>query len=151
LTEWKTFTPLQGGLNPQRQVFPCGVILMTAASTADDGWLLCDGAAVSRTTYANLFRKIGTTYGTGDGSTTFNVPNLQGRVPVGVSSTDGDFDLGDSGGEKTATLSDANCGLIRGGAQAVDPGPDGYAWHEQAHTAFSILQPYLTINFQIKC
>lgn len=44
-----------------------------------DGWLLCNGAAVSRTTYANLFAVIGTKYGTGDGSTTFNLPNLAGR------------------------------------------------------------------------
>ena len=47
-----------------------------AGNTLPDGWLACDGTAVSRTTYANLFSKIGTTYGTGDGSTTFNLPNL---------------------------------------------------------------------------
>lgn len=47
--------------------------------TVPDGWLLCNGAAVSRTTYANLFAVIGTKYGTGDGSTTFNLPNLAGR------------------------------------------------------------------------
>ena len=47
--------------------------------TVPDGWLLCNGAAVSRTTYANLFAVIGTKYGSGDGSTTFNLPNLHGR------------------------------------------------------------------------
>ena len=47
--------------------------------TVPDGWLLCNGAAVSRTTYANLFAVIGTKYGTGDGSATFNLPNLAGR------------------------------------------------------------------------
>ena len=47
------------------------------------GWLLCDGAAVSRTTFAALFAAIGTTYGVGDGSTTFNLPDLRGRVAVG--------------------------------------------------------------------
>lgn len=47
--------------------------------TVPDGWLLCNGAAVSRTTYANLFAVIGTKYGSGDGSTTFNLPNLSGR------------------------------------------------------------------------
>ena len=54
------------------------VILPFGRSTAPDGWLKCDGSAVSRTTYANLFAVIGTTFGVGDGSTTFNLPNCQG-------------------------------------------------------------------------
>ena len=48
-----------------------------------DGWAICNGAAVSRTTYAGLFSVIGTTYGNGDGSSTFNLPDLRGRVPMG--------------------------------------------------------------------
>lgn len=63
---------------------PTGSMLMYAAATAPTGYLLCDGAAVSRTTYADLFAVIGTTYGTGDGTTTFNVPDFQVRVPVGA-------------------------------------------------------------------
>jgi microcystin-dependent protein len=58
-----------------------------AAVTAGDepqGWLLCDGRAVSRTTYAALFDAVGTTWGAGDGSTTFGLPDLQGRSPVGA-------------------------------------------------------------------
>ena len=51
---------------------------------APPGWLSCNGNAVSRTYYAELFAIIGTTYGSGDGSTTFNLPNFRGRVPVGV-------------------------------------------------------------------
>ncbi|MCI5058782.1 MAG: phage tail protein, partial [Flavobacteriales bacterium] len=62
---------------------PTGAVMPYAAAAAPTGWLLCDGSAVSRTTYANLFALIGTTYGAGDGSTTFNVPDMQGRVPVG--------------------------------------------------------------------
>ena len=62
---------------------PAGVVFDFAGSTAPDGWLLCYGQAVSRTTYAHLFAIISTTYGTGDGSTTFNVPDLRGRIPVG--------------------------------------------------------------------
>lgn len=54
----------------------------SARATATDGWLLCDGSAVSRTTYADLFAAIGVTYGAGDGSTTFNVPFFSGRVMV---------------------------------------------------------------------
>lgn len=54
-----------------------------ANDTLPDGWLACDGTAVSRTTYANLFSKIGTTYGNGDGSATFNLPNLTDKFIQG--------------------------------------------------------------------
>jgi microcystin-dependent protein len=83
---------------------PSGVVNMYCGSSAPTGWLLCKGQAVSRTTYADLFTAIGTTYGAGDGSTTFNLPDLQGKVPAGVSDSDGDFDLADTGGAKTHTL-----------------------------------------------
>ena len=63
-----------------------GRIAETARSSAPAGWLMCDGSAVSRTTYADLFAAIGTTFGTGNGSTTFNVPDRRGRVGVGVDS-----------------------------------------------------------------
>jgi len=65
---------------------PAGAMTPFAGSVAPSGWLLCDGSAVSRTTYAVLFTAIGTAWGTGDGSTTFNVPNMLGRVPVGAGS-----------------------------------------------------------------
>lgn len=64
-------------------VNPVGVVQAFAGSTTPDGWLLCDGSAVSRTTYADLFAVIGTTYGTGDGSTTFNLPNLVDKFVEG--------------------------------------------------------------------
>jgi microcystin-dependent protein len=57
---------------------PAGAIMAFAMNSAPSGWLSADGSAVSRTTYATLFAAVGTTHGTGDGSTTFNVPNLQG-------------------------------------------------------------------------
>ncbi|WP_299949065.1 phage tail protein [uncultured Ruegeria sp.] len=56
-----------------------GALMPFAMSTAPTGWLECDGSAVSRTTYAALFTAIGTTYGTGDGSTTFNLPDYRGE------------------------------------------------------------------------
>lgn len=62
---------------------PHGGIIMYGAAAAPDGFLLCDGAARSRTTYTTLFQAIGTAFGAGDGSTTFNVPNLSGRFPYG--------------------------------------------------------------------
>ena len=81
---------------------PVGTILSYGSSSAPTGYLNCDGSAVSRTIYADLFTIIGTSYGAGDGSTTFNLPNLKGKVPVGLNSSDSDFNsLGKSGGNKT--------------------------------------------------
>lgn len=62
---------------------PLGVVLDFAGSTAPDTWLLCSGQAVSRTTYSALFAVIGTAYGAGDGSATFNLPDFRGRVSAG--------------------------------------------------------------------
>lgn len=84
---------------------PTGGVTMYGAGSAPSGWLLCDGTAVSRTTYAALFAVISTTYGVGNGTTTFNLPNLKGKVPVGLDSADTAFDaLGETGGAKTHTL-----------------------------------------------
>jgi hypothetical protein len=91
---------------------PAGMLTMTAASTAASGWLLCNGSAISRTTYADLFAAIGTTYGVGNGSTTFNIPDLRGRVPVGTDSSQTEFDaLGETGGVKEVTLTSAQSGV----------------------------------------
>jgi microcystin-dependent protein len=62
---------------------PAGTILPTGRATAATGYLMCDGAAVSRTTYAALFALYGTAFGAGNGTTTFNVPDLLGRAPIG--------------------------------------------------------------------
>ena len=63
---------------------PVGSMQAFAGSSAPTGWLLCDGTTASRTTYSNLFSVIGTTYGVGDGSTTFGLPDMRGRVPMGA-------------------------------------------------------------------
>ena len=68
----------------QQLLVPTGAEIPFAGSSAPVGWLLEDGAAVSRVTYAALFAVVGTTYGAGDGSTTFNVPDARGRVPLGA-------------------------------------------------------------------
>lgn len=60
-----------------------GQIVESGSATVEPGFLLCDGSAVSRTTYSALFTKIGTIWGAGDGSTTFNVPDLRGRATIG--------------------------------------------------------------------
>ncbi len=79
-----------------------GMILpfSAAAGSIPTGYLNCDGAAVSRSTYSTLFALIATTYGSGNGSTTFNVPNLSGRLPIGKS---GSYALASTGGATTAT------------------------------------------------
>ena len=68
---------------------PVGSVFWLAAQTAPEGYLICDGSAVSRTEYADLFAAIGTTFGTGDGSTTFALPNLQAAFVRGAGSQDG--------------------------------------------------------------
>ena len=86
---------------------PIGTIIPFAGSTLPANYMECDGSAISRVEYASLFSAIGTTYGAGDGSTTFNLPNLKGRVPVGEGSNDGGthyFYLGSTGGEYEHTL-----------------------------------------------
>lgn len=87
--------------NALAEATPTGAVIPYAGSTAPAGWLLCDGSAVSRTTYATLFNLIGTTYGTGDGSTTFNVPDLRGRVALGKDNMGGS-----SANRVTATQAD---------------------------------------------
>lgn len=98
--------------------FVSGMLMPYAGASAPSGWLLCYGQAISRTTYADLFSAIGTVYGTGDGSTTFNLPDLRGRTIAGqddmggasanrltnqTGGLDGDT-LGATGGAETHTL-----------------------------------------------
>jgi microcystin-dependent protein len=100
---------------------PAGIIAPYAGTTEPSGWLFCYGQAISRTTYATLFAAISTTYGSGDGSTTFNLPDLRGRVVAGQDDmggssanrltgasggVDGDV-LGGTGGAETHTLTTA--------------------------------------------
>jgi len=97
---------------------PSGVVSAYGGTSAPTGWLLCYGQAVSRTTYAALFAVLSTTYGSGDGSTTFNVPDLRGRAVAGqddmggssanrlTSPINGDT-LGAAGGSESHTLTTA--------------------------------------------
>ena len=138
-----------------------GDIKMTACSTAPAGWLICNGSAISRTTYSRLFAAIGTTYGVGNGSTTFNLPNLQTRFPVGVGTG---YALGSTGGAETVTLTlqqipshahtiYATSGSSSGGSLAM-----GWSGSDRSTTTYSSgggqshenRPPYIALNFIIK-
>jgi microcystin-dependent protein len=104
---------------------PVGGVLPYAGSSAPAGgkWMLADGSAISRTSYSVLFAAIGTTYGAGDTVTTFNLPNLKGRVVVGFDATQTEFDaLAETGGAKTHTLSAAESGMPAHGHGVTDTG-----------------------------
>lgn len=103
------FDPIQAPFNAQSDALntalgtavQAGDIKFTARTTAPAGWLVANGAAISRTTYAVLFAAIGTAFGTGDGSTTFGLPDLRERVPVGASAGSAEFGtVGATYGEK---------------------------------------------------
>jgi microcystin-dependent protein len=87
-------------------LIPVGSVLSYISSDAPDGWLVCDGQAVSRIHYSDLFAIIGTNYGVGDEETTFNLPNLSGRVIIGRGNGSGlsSRSIGDIGGSETHTL-----------------------------------------------
>lgn len=88
---------------------PAGSIQEFAGASVPSGWLLCDGSAVSRTTYARLFAAIGTTWGVGNGSTTFNVPDFRGRARIGTGTGTGltARALAATGGAETVQLTSA--------------------------------------------
>ena len=80
---------ISSGIGSTVGALPAGSVIPFAGSSAPANWLLCAGQAVSRTDYGALFAVIGTTYGSGDGSTTFNVPDLRGRVVAGIDNMGG--------------------------------------------------------------
>ena len=85
---------------------PPGCVMGWGTDTAPSGWLACDGSEVSRLLYADLFAAIGTNYGAGDGTSTFNVPDMRGRVLVGAGSGSGLTPryIGNEGGEEDHVL-----------------------------------------------
>lgn len=77
---------------------PIGAIQLYAGASVPGGWLLCDGSAVSRSDYSALFAVISTTYGVGDGVTTFTLPDLRGKFPLGKAASGTGATLGSTGG-----------------------------------------------------
>lgn len=104
---------------------------------ADPGWVKADGSAISRTgVSADLFAVIGTEYGVGDGSTTFNVPKMDGRLPIGIDAADTDFDaMGETGGDKTKVIPEANLPSHTHGLTGATVDSDGAHTHDMEHGA----------------
>jgi len=146
---------------------PTGTVSAFAGNTAPTGYVLCDGSAVNRTTQAALFAVIGTTYGVGDGSTTFNLPDLRGRVVAGMGGSllSGTDALADTGGASTHTLTenempshshgiggianDMNIGTssFRLSPAAASIGDTKETGGDQAHNN---VQPTIILNYIIK-
>lgn len=140
---------------------PVASVTMYAADAVPAGYLLCDGQAVSRTTYSDLFNAIGTLYGAGDGSTTFNVPNMEASFPMGtrvpnnpVGQVGGDWNTSsdgahDHGGQTQDATKDRRVDSVAGSNN------DNYGNHKHpidsdgAHT-HTIAPPYVALNFIIK-
>lgn len=145
-----------------------GIVEYPSNKNIPDGWLECDGSVVSRTTYSALFAKIGTEFGEGDGSTTFGLPNMKGKVSVGLDTSDNDFNvIGKTGGEKTHRLTEPEMpthwhktAIDFGGTESID-NYSGYGYnntsryYNNTNTAggdkpHNNLQPYFVTKFIIK-
>lgn len=172
VTEERTYIPDRG--------VPTGTLAAFAGSAAPAGYLMADGSAVSRATYAQLFAVVGTSFGAGDGSSTFNLPNLKGRAAVGRDVAQVEFDaLGETGGAKTHTLTTPEMPnhthaqnahehlfgtetgaaisgsgkqyLINvGGGTSANAGATATNQHTGGGQAHNNLQPYLVTNFIVK-
>lgn len=151
---------------------PTGAILPYGGSSAPTGYLLCDGTAINRTTYAALFAIISTSYGVGNGTTTFNLPDLRGRFPLGkddmggssanrVTATEAD-NLGQASGAETHTLVIGEIpshnhggitGLAGSGSAQFSGGGSQLATAASSQGgggAHNNMPPYQTVNYIIK-
>ena len=152
-------------------VIPTGTVWTYAGTTAPTGWLFCDGTAISRTTYAALFAAIGTTYGVGDGSTTFNLPDTKGRVIAGkeasetrITSAVAGFSgatLGAAGGAQAGTITGtylpqyvlsigAGTGFTDSGTNVGSGSPYDMYYATAVATAFPYVQPTIIMHHMIK-
>jgi len=128
---------------------PTATMVPWSSSSVPTGFLECNGQAVSRSTYSALFAIVSTTYGTGDGSSTFNVPNLQDNVAVGKSNNKA---LASTGGANTVT----STGNVAGSTANATLSTAQLASHNHnmsanfSGSASSVLQPYLTLMYIIK-
>jgi len=150
----------------QRFLAPTGSMLLYGAATAPDGWLLCDGQAVSRRTYADLFAIIGVIYGAGDGTTTFNLPDFRQKFPLGKAAAGTGNALGGTGGAIDHTHTGPSHNHSSPTGQASASGAGGTAYNNTGTPAGTVHNhsiatdgtgptglnnpPYLVVNFIIK-
>lgn len=144
-------------------VIPVGAIIDHAGSSAPAGWAICDGSAVSRSTYSALFTAIGTTYGVGDGSTTFNLPDCRGRASIGAGTGSGlsARSLAATGGAETHVLTGSESPAHTHGAASLGTGdytafasgtraPVNATTYTANGAAHNNMQPFLVLNKIIK-
>tara|TARA_Y100000114_G_scaffold142570_1_gene149288 strand:+ start:289 stop:1527 length:1239 start_codon:yes stop_codon:yes gene_type:complete len=141
---------------PVAPLIPAGSVIGWTHLTPPDGWLLCDGSAISRTKYAALFALIGTTFGSGDGSATFNLPDLQDRMMAGRGANN---TVGHAGARMAASrvsTSDSTTPTLTTGTIEVSVGAKDAggvtvinAVTSSAHT-HTLTQPVLVCNYIIK-
>lgn len=117
--------------NAQNFFLFSGFIMAFGGSIAPPGWLLCDGSAMSRTTFSQLFASIGSNYGAGDGSTTFNIPDLRGQFLRGVSGSSG---VDPDASSRTALRSGGNSGNNVGSVQDSVFGSHNHSQNPHTHT-----------------
>lgn len=137
----------EGKQGPKGDANPAGTILLFAGSSAPEGYLLCQGQEVSRSTYSDLFNVIQTLYGEGDGATTFNIPDLRSKVAVGMNSADTEFNaLGKTAGAKEHQLStneipshshSASASISSAGSHSHDASSDSSGGHSHTITVNS--------------
>lgn len=129
---------------------PIGTILefpSTDTNKLPVGYKFCDGSAISRTDYSELFALIGTSFGVGDGSTTFNLPDKAGLVSVGIKSSDTDFDtIGETGGSKAQAVTS----ISTGDRATISGGTDWSKQPVDTNKSISHVQPYIVTNYIIK-
>lgn len=128
----------------QPTVTPVGVIDMFAGSIAPNGWLICDGSIVSRKTYSDLFKVIGTTYGTGNSNDTFNLPDMRGRFAMGAGTGSGltARTLGANYGAESVTLDNTSL-PVHAHSNTVSGGNTGYMNTNASHTHSGFSSPLL--------
>lgn len=131
---------------------PPGTVVAYGGSTAPAAWLLCDGSAVSRAAYAALFAVLGTAFGVGDGSSTFNVPDLRQRFPLGLAASGTGSTLGGTGGAVDHTHgSPLTTGAPSATAQATALLTTAASpTHTHSVTVPAANPPFLALNFIVR-
>ena len=158
-------------INTAPKPLPAGIIFPFAGQSAPEGYLICAGQEVSRVEYASLFEVIGELYGSGDGQTTFNLPDLRGRMPLGkdsmngtsanrVENEDADSLGGNAGSEKHLLTQDelpSNNGYISHSMRGQGDSGGSFSYVHSLNTGpvgsdmpHNNMPPYLTVNYIIK-